>query len=135
MIDRPGLEFSFSGLKTFAANTITKQASDTQTRADIARAFQDAVVETLIIKCRRALHVTGWKSLVVAGGVGANLALRAGLTNMLEKEGGKVYFPRHEFCTDNGAMIAYVGCQRLLAGEKSGLAIDVYPRWSLSNLE
>ena len=134
MIDRPGLEFSFSGLKTFAVNTANKYGLDGETRADIARAFQDAVVETLVIKCRRALRKTGWKTLVVAGGVGANLALRSQLTEMLEKEQGKVYFPRMEFCTDNGAMIAYVGCQKLLAGESSDLAIEVFPRWPLSDI-
>jgi N6-L-threonylcarbamoyladenine synthase len=135
MIDRPGLEFSFSGLKTFAVNTANKYGLDSQTKADIARAFQDAVVETLVIKCRRALRETGWKTLVVAGGVGANLALRAQLTEMLKKEQGKVYFPRMEFCTDNGAMIAYVGCQKLLAGEKTELAIEVFPRWPLSDVD
>lgn len=134
MIDRPGLEFSFSGLKTFAANTITSQSQDQQTRADIARAFQDAVVETLMIKCRRALHLTGWKTLVVAGGVGANRALREQLQQMVVGESAAVYFPRQEFCTDNGAMIAYVGCQRLLAGEHIDLSIKVYPRWPLSDL-
>lgn len=134
MVDRPGLDFSFSGLKTFAVNTANKNGLDPQTQADIARAFQDAVVETLVIKCRRALRETGWKTLVVAGGVGANLALRAQLTSMLQKEQGKVYFPRMEFCTDNGAMIAYVGCQRLLAGETTDLAIDVFPRWPLNDL-
>lgn len=134
MIDRPGLEFSFSGLKTFAVNTAHKYGLDLQTKADIARAFQDAVVETLVIKCRRALRETGWKTLVVAGGVGANIALRSQLTDMLQKEGGKVFFPRMEFCTDNGAMIAYVGCQKLLAGEKTELAIEVFPRWPLSDL-
>ncbi len=134
MTDRPGLDFSFSGLKTFAANTIKEHGLDEQTRADIARAFQDAVVETLTIKCRRALRAIGWKTLVVAGGVGANQALRAALTEMTAKEGGKVFFPRQEFCTDNGAMIAYVGCQRLLAGAQMDLAIEVFPRWALSSL-
>lgn len=135
MVDRPGLEFSFSGLKTFAVNTANKHGLDPQTRADIARAFQDAVVETLVIKCRRALRETGWKTLVVAGGVGANRALRSQLTEMLQKEHGKVYFPRMEFCTDNGAMIAYVGCQKLLAGKRTDLAIEVFPRWPLSDLD
>lgn len=134
MVDRPGLDFSFSGLKTFAANTIASHVIDDQTRADIARAFQDAVVETLTIKCRRALHLTGLKTLVVAGGVGANKALRLQLQDMVQRENAAVYFPRHEFCTDNGAMIAYVGCQRLLAGERSDLSIQVYPRWPLSSL-
>ncbi len=135
MVDRPGLQFSFSGLKTFAVNTSVKYGLDPQTKADIARAFQDAVVETLVIKCRRALRETGWKTLVVAGGVGANQALRAELSKMVQKEEGHVYFPRPEFCTDNGAMIAYVGCQRLLAGEKTDLAIEVYPRWPLVEFE
>lgn len=134
MTDRPGLDFSFSGLKTFAANTVTANTQDAQTKADIARAFQDAAVDTLAIKCKRALQATGYKTLVVAGGVGANLALRAKLHDMVQCEGAKVYFPRQEFCTDNGAMIAYVGCQRLLAGQRGDLAIKVYPRWSLSDL-
>lgn len=132
MIDRPGLDFSFSGLKTFAANTTAELTPlNEQTRADIARAFQDAVVETLLIKCRRALRLTGWKTLVVAGGVGANQALRVGLQQMVAEENATVYFPRQEFCTDNAAMIAYVGCQRLLAGERTGLSVQVYPRWIL----
>ncbi len=134
MINRTGLEFSFSGLKTFAANSIAGHSLDEQTRADIARAFQDAAVETLVIKCRRALQLTGLKTLVVAGGVGANLVLREQLQHMVRDEGGAVYFPRHEFCTDNGAMIAYVGCQRLLAGEHGDLTIKVSPRWALNTL-
>lgn len=134
MVDRPGLDFSFSGLKTFAANTIASIELNDENRADVARAFEDAVVETLTIKCRRALQATGMKTLVVAGGVGANRSLRSQLQNMVQKEGGQVYFPRHEFCTDNGAMIAYVGCQRLLAGERAELAIEVFPRWSISSL-
>ena len=133
MTDRPGLDFSFSGLKTCAVNTVHQSGLDLKTRADIARAFQDAVVETLVIKCRRALRETGEKTLVVAGGVGANVALRAGLIAMVEKEGGRVYFPRTEFCTDNGAMIAYVGCQKLLLGETTGLAVEVFPRWPLTS--
>lgn len=134
MVDRPGLDFSFSGLKTFALNTVQQFGLDEQTRADIARAFQDAVVETLVIKCRRALQATGMKKLVVAGGVGANLALRQKLQELLAKLGGEVYFPRQEFCTDNGAMIAYVGCQRLLAGEQGDLSVRVFPRWSMMEL-
>lgn len=134
MVDRPGLEFSFSGLKTFAVNTAHQYGLDEQTRADIARAFQDAVVETLVIKCRRALQLTGWSRLVVAGGVGANLSLREKLHAMAKKEQAEVFFPRQEFCTDNGAMIAYVGCQRLLAGDSGDLSIKVYPRWLLESL-
>ncbi|HSW93347.1 MAG TPA: tRNA (adenosine(37)-N6)-threonylcarbamoyltransferase complex transferase subunit TsaD [Gammaproteobacteria bacterium] len=135
MTDRPGLMFSFSGLKTFAVNTASQHELDFETRADIARAFQDAVVDTLTIKCRRALRETGWKTLVVAGGVGANRALRQALMEMVQKEQGTVYFPRMAFCTDNGAMIAYAGCQRLLAGETTDLAINVFPRWPLDTLE
>lgn len=134
MTDRPGLAFSFSGLKTFAANTIAQHGLDEQTRADIARAFEDAVVETLTIKCRRALRATGMKCLVIAGGVGANKALRAALQKMVVEESAEVFFPRMEFCTDNGAMIAYVGCQRLLLGQHEALAIQASPRWSLSEL-
>lgn len=134
MVDRPGLDFSFSGLKTFAANTVATNDNSMQTKADIAKAFEEAVVETLAIKCKRALQATGYQTLVVAGGVGANLALRKKLQEMVQKEGAKVFFPRQAFCTDNGAMIAYVGCQRLLAGEHSDLAIKVYPRWSLQEI-
>ncbi|MHB1948560.1 MAG: tRNA (adenosine(37)-N6)-threonylcarbamoyltransferase complex transferase subunit TsaD [Gammaproteobacteria bacterium] len=135
MVDRPGLEFSFSGLKTFALNTATHYGLDDQTKADIARAFQDAVVETLVIKCRRALQDTHATRLVVAGGVGANRMLREKLHEMVKKQNAEVYFPRQEFCTDNGAMIAYVGCQRLLAGEQGDLSIKVYPRWAMSSLK
>ncbi|MES2217184.1 MAG: tRNA (adenosine(37)-N6)-threonylcarbamoyltransferase complex transferase subunit TsaD [Pseudomonadota bacterium] len=134
MIDRPGLDFSFSGLKTFAVNTAAQATLDEQTRADIAYAFQKAVVDTLVIKCRRALQATGWKRLVVAGGVGANRLLRQRLQELMVEEGGSVYFPRQEFCTDNGAMIAYVGCQRLLRGERDDLQVKVRARWSIEEL-
>lgn len=89
---------------------------------------------TLTIKCRRALQETGLKHLVIAGGVGANLALREALTDLCAKHDAHLYFPRLEFCTDNGAMIAYVGCQRLLAGEREDLSVEVYPRWRLEEL-
>jgi N6-L-threonylcarbamoyladenine synthase len=131
MVDRPGLDFSFSGLKTFAANTVEKNPLDDQTKADIARAFQDAVVDTLTIKCKRALQKTGYSSLVIAGGVGANTALRQSLHEMCQKHKAELFFPRMEFCTDNGAMIAYVGCQKLLAGEREELGVEVHPRWKL----
>lgn len=134
MIDRPGLDFSFSGLKTFALRTTQTQSEDEQTKADIARAFQDAIVETLTIKCRRALRESKLKQLVIAGGVGANQALRNELGRMAEKEGVSLYFPRLEFCTDNGAMIAYAGCQRLLAGERGDLSVEVHPRWGLGEV-
>jgi N6-L-threonylcarbamoyladenine synthase len=137
MVDRPGLEFSFSGLKTFAANTLGSHrfvADQNGLRADIARAFQQAVVETLAIKCRRALRATGITRLVVAGGVGANQALRERLTALAREEGGEAYFPRAEFCTDNGAMIAFVGCLRLQSGEHACGGFDVRARWPLDTL-
>jgi len=134
MTDRPGLDFSFSGLKTFALNTAQKNGDDEQTRADIARAFQDAVVDTFVIKCRRALRQTGIPRLVMAGGVSANRALRARLALLAEEEGAQIYYPRSEFCTDNGAMIAYAGCQRLMAGEHESAAIGATPRWPMEQL-
>jgi len=135
MTDRPGLDFSFSGLKTFARNTLQQyQPIDEQTRADIARAFEDAVVETLAIKCRRAVRQAGVKTLVLAGGVSANRRLRARMDQMMEKEGGRTYYPRPVLCTDNGAMIAYAGCLRLLAGQHEELAIDARARWAMAEL-
>ena len=134
MTDRPGLDFSFSGLKTFAANTIRSNDDDDQTRADIARAFEDAVVDTLMIKCRRALDQTGFKRLVMAGGVSANRTLRAKLAEMMKKRGGEVFYARPEFCTDNGAMIAYAGMVRLRSGAKAELGVTVRPRWPLAEL-
>ncbi len=132
MLDRPGLDFSFSGLKTYALNTLREAGHEAA--ADIARAFQDAVVDVLTIKCRRALQQTGLKRLVVAGGVSANLALRERLKTMSAKESIQVYYPRLAFCTDNGAMIAFAGCQRLLAGEQAALSFNVKARWSLDSL-
>ena len=134
MTDRPGLDFSFSGLKTFTLTTANKQGADPQTKADIARAFEEAVVDTLVIKCRRALQQTGYQRLVIAGGVGANRRLRDRLDSMVEDAGGQVFYPRLEFCTDNGAMIAYAGACRLQAGMGDDLAIAVQPRWSLEQL-
>ena len=134
MTDRPGLDFSFSGLKTFALNTINASEKTAQDKADIAAAFQLAVAETLTIKCKRALQQTGLKRLVVAGGVSANSEIRALLTEMTIKEQAQIYFPRLEFCTDNGAMIAYAGCQRLMLGQQQGLDIFARPRWPISEL-
>ncbi|MEX3018155.1 tRNA (adenosine(37)-N6)-threonylcarbamoyltransferase complex transferase subunit TsaD [Kluyvera sp. STS39-E] len=134
MTDRPGLDFSFSGLKTFAANTIRNNENDDQTRADIARAFEDAVVDTLMIKCKRALEQTGFKRLVMAGGVSANRTLRAKLAEMMQKRGGEVFYARPEFCTDNGAMIAYAGMVRLKTGVSHSLGVTVRPRWPLAEL-
>lgn len=134
MTDRPGLDFSFSGLKTFAANTIRENDDDDQTRADIARAFEDAVVDTLAIKCKRALEQTGFKRLVMAGGVSANRALRAKMEDVLKQRGGEVFYARPEFCTDNGAMIALAGLIRLKGGANAGLGVTVRPRWPLAEL-
>jgi N6-L-threonylcarbamoyladenine synthase len=134
MTDRPGLDFSFSGLKTFTLTTWQKSEQGERDKADIARAFQDAVVDTLAIKCKRALEQTGLKRLVVAGGVSANKGLREKLTEMGQKLGVAVYYARPEFCTDNGAMIAYAGYQRLVAGQHEGLAFSATPRWPLENL-
>jgi len=134
MTDRPGLDFSFSGLKTFTANTIAAEPDDEQTRANIARAFEEAVVDTLAIKCRRALKQTGYNRLVIAGGVSANTRLRETLAEMMGSLGGKVFYPRGEFCTDNGAMIAFAGLQRLKAGQYEDLAVKGQPRWPLDTL-
>ncbi|MGM3183423.1 tRNA (adenosine(37)-N6)-threonylcarbamoyltransferase complex transferase subunit TsaD [Dickeya oryzae] len=134
MTDRPGLDFSFSGLKTFAANTIRENGNDPQTQADIARAFEDAVVDTLAIKCRRALDETRFSRLVMAGGVSANRTLRQRLAEIMAKRGGEVFYARPEFCTDNGAMIAYAGAVRFAQGVTGELGITVRPRWPLAEL-
>jgi N6-L-threonylcarbamoyladenine synthase len=134
MTDRPGLDFSFSGLKTQVLLAWKASDQTDATRADLARGFEDAVVDTLAIKCRRALGQTGAKTLVVAGGVGANRRLRAQLAELAAKLGARVHFPRPEFCTDNGAMIAFAGALRLQAGEHSSAAIDVFPRWDMASL-
>ena len=141
MVDRPGLDFSFSGLKTFALNTMQKAAETAngelsqQTKADISRAFEEAVVDTLKIKCRRALEQQQCERLVIAGGVGANKRLRTELAEMIQQQGGELYYPRIEFCTDNGAMIAQAGCFRLVAGESQPLEIDARARWSMQELK
>ena len=139
MTDRSGLDFSFSGLKTFAANTINANLNaegklDEQTRCDIAHAFQQAVVDTIIIKCKRALQQTGYKRLVMAGGVSANKQLRADLAEMMKNLKGEVFYPRPQFCTDNGAMIAYTGFLRLKHGEHTDLSVSVKPRWAMTDL-
>ncbi|MGB3916181.1 tRNA (adenosine(37)-N6)-threonylcarbamoyltransferase complex transferase subunit TsaD [Thiothrix litoralis] len=130
MVDRPGCDFSFSGLKTFSLTTWQKSDQTEQDKADIARAFEEAVVDTLFIKCRRALEQAGRKRLVVAGGVGANQRLRARLAELK----AQVYFPRLAFCTDNGAMIAYAGALRLQAGANEAAVINARPRWPLTEL-
>ncbi|CAM4170506.1 tRNA (adenosine(37)-N6)-threonylcarbamoyltransferase complex transferase subunit TsaD [Pseudoalteromonas ostreae] len=135
MTDKPGLDFSFSGLKTAAAITIRNNDDDQQTKADIAHAFQTAVIDTLVIKCKRALKQTGINRLVIAGGVSANIQLRAQLERVMQGMKGQVYYPRTEFCTDNGAMIAYAGMQRLKAGQFASLDMKTKPRWPIDSLE
>ncbi|MBB3191271.1 tRNA (adenosine(37)-N6)-threonylcarbamoyltransferase complex transferase subunit TsaD [Halomonas cerina] len=139
MTDRPGLDFSFSGLKTHTLTTLrqleAEGALDGAAQADVARAFEDAVVDTLVIKCRRALDQTGLKRLVVAGGVSANIRLREGLAHECAKRHARAYYPRGRFCTDNGAMIAYVGARRLQAGEHDETGImKAVPRWPMETL-
>ena len=134
MTDRPGLDFSFSGLKTQVMLAWRDSDQSDATRADIARAFEDAVVDTLAIKCARALDAAGCDTLVVAGGVGANLRLRAKLAETAAKRGGRVCFPRMAFCTDNGAMIAFAGALRLQAGLHEDDAVRVMPRWDMASL-
>ncbi|XOV87230.1 MAG: tRNA (adenosine(37)-N6)-threonylcarbamoyltransferase complex transferase subunit TsaD [Pseudomonadota bacterium] len=136
MTDRPGFDFSFSGLKTFTMNTLRDLGdASLQDRADIALAFQDAVVDTIRIKCGRALKETGQKSLIVAGGVSANLALRTALDKMVAKSGCRVFYPGPKFCTDNGAMIAYAGHERLRGGHQEDLGINVHPRWPMTEID
>jgi len=134
MTDRPGLDFSFSGLKTQVLLAWQKSDQTPETRADIARGFEDAVVDTLAIKCERALHLCDTNQLVVAGGVGANTRLRAKLAKTCEKMRGQVYFPRPEFCTDNGAMIAFAGALRLQSGQFETSAVTVQARWDMASL-
>ena len=134
MTDRPGLDFSFSGLKTFALNTINSENMDEQTRADVACAFVDAIVDTFVIKCKRAIDETGIKQLVVAGGVSANKQLQKALVNMFDEVGGQVFFPRDEYCTDNGAMVAYSGYLRIKKGQCDTLSFIAKPRWPLEDI-
>lgn len=136
MTNRPGLDFSFSGLKTAALNIVKQhEPLDDGLRAEIAHAFQQAVVDTLRIKCQRALVETGYQNLVVAGGVGANRHLRRVLDQLVSKQAAKVYFPAPQYCTDNGVMIAYAGALRLLQGQRDEDVAEILPRWSLESLE
>ena len=134
MTDRPGLDFSFSGLKTYARNTVAGIELDERTIADVAWAFQDAAIDTLVIKCTRALEKTRRRRLVIAGGVGANIELRKRLAKLATSRGFGLYYPRPAFCTDNGAMIAYAGWVRLAGGQRDGPGFSIRPRWPLTEL-
>jgi N6-L-threonylcarbamoyladenine synthase len=132
MLDRPGLDFSFSGLKTAALTALKRAGEGEQVRADLARGFEEAIVETLAEKCRRALKATGHQRLVIAGGVGANRPLRARLSSIADQCGVRLYFPRPEFCTDNGAMIALAGAMRLAAHRYPDVPSGARANWPLS---
>ncbi|MCX7053252.1 MAG: tRNA (adenosine(37)-N6)-threonylcarbamoyltransferase complex transferase subunit TsaD [Proteobacteria bacterium] len=135
LTERPGLDFSFSGLKTAVVVALRNHGElDPQARADAARGFEEAVVDTLVIKCQRALDAAGVSTLVVAGGVGANRRLRARMLAMGERQGVRVVYPRAEFCTDNAAMIALLGQLRLAAGERDDLSIRARARWPMTDL-
>jgi N6-L-threonylcarbamoyladenine synthase len=134
MLDRPGLDFSFSGLKTAALVALRGRDMLSSIRADVARGFEEAVVETLVEKCRRALVQTSHCRLVIAGGVGANRRLRERLVAVVRQVGAELFFPRTEFCTDNGAMIALAGCLRLSAGMHSGLGMSARANWELGSI-
>lgn len=134
MLDRPGLEFSFSGLKTAVLHAVRGRELSAQLRADVAYAVQEAIVETLIAKSLRALEYTGLTVLVVSGGVSANRLLRARLSEQARQAGARVYYPRIEFSTDNAAMIAIAGLKRLEAGQHGALAIEARAQWPLEEL-
>jgi N6-L-threonylcarbamoyladenine synthase len=134
MTNRPGLDFSFSGLKTHVLRAYEASDKSDDTKANIAASFQKAVTETLMIKCRRALKDTGLNTLLVSGGVAANESIRAGLSCLMTKQKGKIYFPSKEYCTDNGTMVAYLGWLYLSKGKKdSSQAISVYARKPLAD--
>ena len=135
MLDRPNCDFSFAGLKTAVLNAVHASTDLEKQKADIARCFTDAVADTLRHKCERALNLTGLNTLVVAGGVSANTAIRSLLSELMENRGGKAFFARREFCTDNGAMIALAGMMRFKAGQIGTLGVDVFPRWPLDSLK
>lgn len=134
MTDRPGLEFSYSGLKTFAINTFNSTEKTLQDKADVALAFQTAAIDTLVLKCKRAVKQTGLKKLVIAGGVSANQYLRESMDKFAQKNGVEVFYPSKEFCTDNGAMIAFVGYLRLQKEQSNDLSFGALARWPLSEL-
>jgi N6-L-threonylcarbamoyladenine synthase len=135
MLDRSGLEFSFSGLKTAVLHAVRGRDLTAADKADVACAVQEAIVETLVAKALRALEETGLDALVVSGGVGANKSLRTRMRAAVAARGGRVFYPRFEFCTDNAAMIAVAGLTRLAAGQHAGLGIEARAQWPLDALE
>jgi len=135
MVDRPGLEFSFSGLKTAVVHAIRGREMTDALRADVAEGVQRSIVETLTVKALRALEETGLGTLVISGGVSANRSLRERLADAARLQGARVYYPRVEFCTDNAAMIAVAGLARLKAGQHDGLGIEARARWPLESLQ
>ena len=136
MLKTPGCDFSFAGLKTAVLNACLSHKKDLEeVKADIALGFTDAVADTLVHKCERALKTTGLNRLVVAGGVSANTDIRNALTDLIKKQDGEIFFARREFCTDNGAMIAYAGMQRFKAGQIGSYEVKVHPRWALTDLK
>jgi len=135
MINRPGCDFSFSGLKTAVANTVQKHGDDPQTKADVAASFQEAAIDTLVRKCRRALEQTNLKQLAIVGGVSANVCLRERCQSVFAKQGVDVFYPRHEYCTDNGAMVAYTGLLRLSKGVSEPLSLSLKARWSMMDID
>jgi N6-L-threonylcarbamoyladenine synthase len=134
MLDRPGLEFSFSGLKTAVLHAVRAREMTDALKSDVAHGVQEAIVETLVVKALRALEQTGLDALVVSGGVSANRTLRSRLAEIVGRRGGRVYYPRIEFCTDNAAMIAVAGLARLSAGQHDTLAIQARAQWDLQSL-
>jgi N6-L-threonylcarbamoyladenine synthase len=134
MINRPGLDFSFSGLKTHVMTTINNLEDAELNSSDICRAFSDSVVDVLAIKCRRAIEQTGVRKLVVAGGVSANKAIKQSLENVCDALAAEVFFPSMQFTTDNGAMIAFAGYCRMKAGESDTFDDQVRARWPLSDM-
>lgn len=134
MADRPNCDFSFAGLKTAVLNAVLKSADLEKDKADIAASFTQAAADTLVLKCQRALEQTGLNVLVAAGGVSCNMAVRKALSDLMERRRGKAYFARPQFCTDNGAMIAFAGLLRFKAGQVKDLSVEVHPRWPLSEL-
>ncbi|BAC24617.1 ygjD [Wigglesworthia glossinidia endosymbiont of Glossina brevipalpis] len=135
MTKKPGINFSFSGLKTYAKNLVSSFSKiDNQTKCDIARAFEDSIIDTVIIKCKRALDITNSKILLISGGVSANEPLRKNLRNLMKSRNGKLFFSKKSLCTDNAAMIAYVGSIRFKKNKTKDLSVLINPKWSLEDI-